>query len=101
MISAVYFVINYGSLPETDIPLHWGIDGQVNRWGSKLELLFYFYFTIIFGVFLSGLLYYYVCKKSEICKTKWGFGIMFLPLSINILFMGINFAIIQLTINSL
>ncbi len=101
MISAIYYAINYGRLPETNIPLHWGIDGQANRWGSKLELLFYFYFTIIFGVFLSVLLYYFVCKKSEIGKTKWGYVIMFLPLSINILFMGINFAIIQLTINSL
>jgi hypothetical protein len=101
LISAIYWVINYGSLPETDIPLHWGFDGQVNRWGSKLELLSYFYFTIIFGVFLSGLLYYFVCIKSEIGKTKWGFGIMLLPLSINILFMVINFAVFQITINSL
>lgn len=101
LISAIYIAIYYGSLPETNIPLHWGIDGQVNRWGSKSELLVYFYFTIIFGAFISVLLYYYVCKKSEIGKTKWGYGIMLLPLSINILFMGINFAIIQLTINSL
>ncbi|MHA1728382.1 MAG: PH domain-containing protein [Promethearchaeota archaeon] len=101
MISAIYFAITYGKLPETEIPIHWGLDGQVNRWGSKSVLLPYFYFTIIFGIFISFIFYYYVCKKSEIGKTKWGYGILIFPLSINIIFMTISFVIIQITFNSL
>ena len=30
--------ILYGSLPD-QVPLHWGLDGAVDRYGSKAELL--------------------------------------------------------------
>lgn len=38
-------------LPD-QIPAHYGIDGQVNRWGSKYESLFLPLFTILFALVL-------------------------------------------------
>lgn len=38
VIALVYLAINWSSLP-AEIPAHFGINGEVDRWGSKFELL--------------------------------------------------------------
>tara|TARA_R110002050_G_scaffold285722_1_gene435507 strand:+ start:119 stop:769 length:651 start_codon:yes stop_codon:yes gene_type:complete len=38
-LPAAFLAIVWNTLP-TEVPLHWGIDGTVNRYGSKMELLF-------------------------------------------------------------
>ena len=99
--TVIYMLVNISQLPDTNIPMHWGVDGQVDRWGAKADLIWYVAFTLIFGGVLTNVLYYYVCKKSELGKTKWGYSIMILPLSIIILFLIISIQIIRATFASL
>nr|BBH94967.1 hypothetical protein KTA_31660 [Thermogemmatispora argillosa] len=47
-------VVRYPVLPER-IPLHFGINGQVDRWGGKEELLLLSLFILVLNVLLLGL----------------------------------------------
>lgn len=39
VITAVLNIFSYPYLPEK-VPMHWGLNGEVNRYGSKMELIF-------------------------------------------------------------
>lgn len=39
------------SMPD-QVPMHYGFDSQVNRWGSKYEMLFFPVLTLVAGIFL-------------------------------------------------
>jgi hypothetical protein len=101
IIIIIYFAINYNLLPETDIPLHWGIDGKVDRWGSKTELIGYILFISLIGLFLNLIFYISLNRKTEIGKTKLGYIIMIIPLILNLIFLFLTIFIIQITINSI
>ena len=45
-------VLNWGKLPD-EIPAHFGASGEVDRWGSKMELLILPVITILMHIFLS------------------------------------------------
>ncbi|MBX5452035.1 DUF1648 domain-containing protein [Thermogemmatispora sp.] len=47
-------VVRYPALPER-IPLHFGPNGQVDRWGGKEELLLFSLFALVINVLLLGL----------------------------------------------
>ena len=55
-VTALFF------LPE-QIPAHYGMDGQVDRWGSKYEVLLFPVVTIGFGLFMLAMTK--VAKKQE------------------------------------
>jgi len=44
-------------LPE-QIPVHYGINNEVTRWGSKFETLVYPIITVVFGYFMLGMAKY-------------------------------------------
>ncbi|RAQ95696.1 DUF1648 domain-containing protein [Thermogemmatispora tikiterensis] len=50
----VVTVVRYPVLPER-IPLHFGPDGQVNRWGGKQELLLFSLLALALNILLLGL----------------------------------------------
>lgn len=37
--TTLYLIISWGSLPDT-IPMHYDLSGEIDRWGSKGELIF-------------------------------------------------------------
>lgn len=37
--TTLYLIISWGSLPDT-IPMHYNLSGEIDRWGSKGELIF-------------------------------------------------------------
>ncbi len=41
-------------LPD-EIPAHYGFSGQVDRWGSKYETLYFPVLTLLFGFFMLGM----------------------------------------------
>ena len=47
-------VIAMPFLPD-QIPAHYGIDGQVTRWGSKYETLIFPVITVLFGLFMLAM----------------------------------------------
>jgi hypothetical protein len=49
MLLAAYVATIYGGLPEI-IPVHWGFDGRVNRYGGKVEVLWLLGVSTIFPV---------------------------------------------------
>lgn len=50
----VLTVVRYPLLPER-IPVHFGLNGQVDRWGGKEEVLFFSLFVLALNVLLLGL----------------------------------------------
>ena len=54
------------SMPD-QVPMHYGFDSQVNRWGSKYEMLIFPVLTLVAGIFLlaSGS---WSQKRSHLCR---------------------------------
>ncbi|MFH1749483.1 MAG: SdpI family protein [bacterium] len=88
-------ILAYFQLPET-IPIHWGIEGTADRWGSKAEALF-----IIPGIMLAFLILLFYIPKIDPMKKHYAsfadvyylFGFMFLAY-----FALIYFAVIGQTL---
>ncbi len=58
----IIVLISLQFLPER-IPAHYGLDGQVTRWGSKYEMLLMPIVSILMGYFFFGIAKY--CAKQE------------------------------------
>ena len=56
LLPVVYLIYIYPTLP-TSVPMHYGINGQVDRYGSKTEFLF-----VVLAMMLVGLLVYLLLK---------------------------------------
>src|ERR1700751_1321087 len=50
----LYLVYTWNSLP-AEVPLHFGIDGKADRYGSKSEFLFTMLFMFVIGIAVSWL----------------------------------------------
>lgn len=85
----IYFLYIYPQLSGT-VPLHFGVNGVPNGYGSKSILIDIQIFYVIFGVGFSILIYEYVVRKRQLVKTMTGVVVMLLPLAINILFLVIT-----------
>ena len=54
MIAPVLMVLAvYGKLPDV-VPVHWGINGEVDRYGSKMELFIVAGMNIFLGIFMPA-----------------------------------------------
>ena len=61
MIAPVLMVLAvYGKLPDV-VPVHWGINGEVDRYGSKMELFIIAGMNIFLGIFMP-----FFSQSSEI-----------------------------------
>ncbi len=94
----VYFFIPYQSLPETGVPLHWGLGGVVDRFGNKSELLVMISVFTGVEILISTLMYIWM-RKSDLGKVKIGRLIMLFPLIINLVFSMLFIVIMQATLN--
>ncbi len=93
-----YFLIAYQNLPETGVPLHWGIDGLPDRYGNKSELLIMV--SIFTGVeLLISVLVHIWMRKSDFGKVRLGKLIMLFPLIINLVFSTLFIVIMQATLS--
>jgi len=94
----VYFLVLYQMLPETGVPLHWGIGGVVDRFGNKTELLTMM--SIFTGVeLLISTLVYIWMRRSDLGKVKIGKIIMLFPLIINLVFSTLIIVITYATLS--
>jgi len=50
--TSVYLGINWNRIPE-EVPMHYNVMGDINRWGQKGELLFRFFITWIMYIGLT------------------------------------------------
>lgn len=50
--TSVYLGINWNRIPE-EVPMHYNVMGDINRWGQKGELLFLFFLTWIMYIGLT------------------------------------------------
>ena len=96
--SFVYFLIPYQMLPETGVPLHWGVGGVVDRFGNKTELLTMMSIFTGVEVIISTLVYLWM-RKSDLGKVRIGRFIMLFPLIINLVFSTLIIVIMQATLN--
>lgn len=88
-------ILAYFKLPEI-LPVHWGIEGQVDRWGSKAEVLF-----VIPGIMLAFLvLLFYIPKIDPMKKHYASFADVYYSFGFMILtyFALIYFAVIGQTL---
>lgn len=51
-------------LPD-QIPVHYGISGEADRWGSKYEFLFFPVITIFFGIFMKCIIRSFVKQQKN------------------------------------
>jgi len=53
LLPFIYLAYIWNDLPEK-VPMHWGLDGEVNRYGDKIELLMIPFLlpVLIYGIFL-------------------------------------------------
>ncbi len=91
LLPPAYLMAVYDSLPQT-VPLHYGMDGKVDRYGNKSELLIVL-FLIVFVSSGLYLLFKYLpaidpkkqVKYSEETFKKLGFGIVFFLSLLNLI----------------
>ena len=50
----VILVLNWGKLPD-EVPVHFGVNGEADRWGSKFELLILPGIAILLTIFMTVL----------------------------------------------
>ena len=93
----VYFLIIYFQLPQT-IPVHFDLNFEPNRYGSKIELIGLISFFMAFGIGFGSLLYYYVHRRTHLDQTKYGYSVMVIPLAISIVFLIMTIVIINQTL---
>lgn len=55
IVTGIYIGIEYPSLPE-EIPMHYGLNGEPDRWGNKSEI----WLIILIVCFMYVLLYYFI-----------------------------------------
>ncbi|BCN30667.1 DUF1648 domain-containing protein [Anaeromicropila herbilytica] len=60
----VLVIISFIFLPDR-IPVHYNINGEINRWGSKLEMLIFPVMTIFIGTFLKTVAKTVVRKNDD------------------------------------
>lgn len=94
----IYFIIAYQGLPETGVPLHWGIGGVVDRWGERSELLIMVSIFTGIELLISALVYIWM-RTSDFGKVKIGKLIMLFPLIITLVFSVLVIVIVQATLN--
>ena len=91
LLPLAYLITVYGSLPNT-VPMHYGMNGKVDRYGNKSEL-FIVLFIILFVSAFIYLLFKYLpaidpkkqVKYSEDAFKKLGFGIVFFLSLLNLI----------------
>ncbi len=94
----VYFIIAYQGLPETGIPLHWNIYGEVDRFGNRSELLIMVSIFSGIEVLLNSLVYLWM-RKSDLGKVRMGKIIILVPFIITLVFSVLMTVILQSTLN--
>lgn len=62
---AVYLIVNWGAIPD-QIPGHYNVEGVIDRWGSKSELLI---------IWVVGLLLYLGMTAIERFPQIWNTGV--------------------------
>ncbi|WP_153733129.1 DUF1648 domain-containing protein [Sporosarcina obsidiansis] len=84
----VYMFLQWSQLPDR-IPAHFGAAGEVDRWGSKYELLILPAIGIFLWVTLSFLekhpnLYNYINLRPDNIETQYRYGVVFMNVTKNV-----------------
>lgn len=98
LLPVIYLVYVYPSLPAS-VPMHYGINGQVDRYGDKTEFLTFQSVMLVVGLFVYLLLKFLplIDPKKQV---KYGEGtFQKIALGIIIFFSALNIVIIYSTVN--
>lgn len=96
-----YLLLQWNQLPDK-IPAHFGVDGEVDRYGSKLELLLLPFMAVGLWIGLSFLekfphTYNYINLKPDNIETQYRYGVLFMNVTKNISTLLLIFLIWQMT----
>jgi len=67
--TSVYLGINWNRIPE-EVPMHYNVMGDINRWGQKGELLFLFFLTWIMYIGLTVIEHFPGIWNTGVTVTK-------------------------------